>query len=127
MVRLFVSTVIGVLIGVGIGLYYGYEVNPIVYNDSPIADLAPRHQDEYTLMIASAYLVDGSVSAAIQRLSALGVENVPAYVQETAERFITNSRNVNDIRKIVALAEGLGRLTPPMENFRQFSLNGGGA
>lgn len=126
MVRLFFSTVLGVLIGIGAGLWYGYQIAPVTYTDSPISNLATRYQDEYTVMIASTYLVEADIGAAIDRLRVLGVENVPAYVQETAERFITNSRDIEDIRRLVALAEGLGRLTPPMENFRQLSLTGRG-
>jgi hypothetical protein len=124
MTRLFLSTVIGILAGIGLGLLIGWQIAPVEYINSPMSDLAQRHKDDYTLMIASGYLADGDVSGAIDRLRALGVENVPAYVQETTERFITNSRDINEIRKLVALSEGLGRLTPPMENFRQLSISG---
>ena len=41
------------------------------------------------------------------------------------ERYITHSRQVEDIRLLVTLAEGLGRLTPPMESFRQLAPAGG--
>lgn len=124
MLRLFISTVIGAIIGLGIGLFYGWEIDPVAYVDSPIADLSQRYKDDYTVMVASAYLLDADVNAAIDRLRVLDVDNVPAYVQETTERFITNSRDLEDIIRLVALAEGLGRLTPPMENFRQLRPTG---
>lgn len=119
MARVFLSTVIGVVVGISLGLLVGWVIAPVEYTNSPMSALAPRFQEEYTLMIAAGYLVDRDASAAIERLSRLGVENVPAYVQELTERYITNSRNVADIRLLVALSEGLGRLTPPMESFRQ--------
>lgn len=119
MARVFLSTVIGVMVGIGLGLFVGWVIAPVEYTDSPMSALADRYQEEYTLMIAAGYLVEGDASAAIERLSHLGVENVPAYVQELTERYITNSRNVEDIRLLVALSEGLGRLTPPMESFRE--------
>jgi hypothetical protein len=119
MARVFLSTVVGVLAGIGLGLFVGWVIAPVEYTDSPMSALAPRFQEEYTLMIAAGYVVDRDSGAAIERLSRLGVENVPAYVQELTERYITNSRNVADIRLLVALSEGLGRLTPPMESFRE--------
>ncbi len=119
MARVFLSTVIGVMVGIGLGLLFGWVIAPVEYTDSPMSALADRYQEEYTLMIAAGYLVDRDASAAVERLSRLGVENVPAYVQELTERYITNSRNVEDIRLLVALSEGLGRLTPPMERFRE--------
>jgi hypothetical protein len=54
----------------------------------------------------------------------LGAENVPAYIQDTTERYITNSRDIDDIRALVALSEGLGRLTPIMEPYRVVVLPG---
>jgi len=124
MIRLFVSTVVGVVLGLLVGLVYGWQIAPVEFVNSPLRDLAQRYRDEYTVMVAMGYLIDGDANGAIERLRHLDVENVPAHVQETTERYITNSRNVEDIRKLVALAEGLGRLTPPMESFRQLSLSG---
>jgi len=126
MTRFFFSIVLGIVAGILGGLLIGWVVAPAEYIDSPIAALAPTFKDDYTLMIASGYLVDGDVLGAVDRLRALGVENVPAYVQDTTERYITNSRDVNDIRLLVALSEGLGRVTPVMENFRGLVPTGGG-
>jgi hypothetical protein len=119
MLRVFFSIVLGIIAGAISGLLIGWVVFPTEYINSPMADLGTRYQEDYVLMIASGYLVDSDVNGAIERLRVLGVENVPAYIQELTERYITNSRDVNDIRRLVALAEGLGRLTPPMESFRQ--------
>lgn len=112
------------MLGLLVGLYLGWEVAPVAYVDSPLPELARIHRDEYTVLVATGYLVDGDVNAAIERLRQLGEDNVPEYVQSVAERYITNSREVDDIRKLVALAEGLGRLTPPMEQFRQLATGG---
>jgi hypothetical protein len=127
MIRFFLSLLAGLVVGLVIGLYLGWVQFPVEYVDSPAASLARRHQDDYTIMIAAGYLSDRDVSGAVERLALLGVENVPAHVQEVTERYITDSRDVNDIRMLVALSEGLGRLTPIMEPYRQLSLIGGGS
>lgn len=121
MTRFFVSTVIGVALGLLLGLVLGWQVIPVEYQDSPIRALSEPYRDEYTRMVAGGYLADGDVIGAVERLRVLGVENIPQYVQEMAERYISNSRDLREIRYLVALSEGLGRLTPLMENFRQLS------
>ena len=49
-------------------------------------------------MIASGYQTDGDALGAVERLRLLGVDNVPEYVQTVTERFITNSRDLGEIR-----------------------------
>lgn len=121
MLRFFFSIVVGVIVGILAGLFIGWQVAPVEYTDSPIAALAREYKDRYTILIAGGYIADGDIHAAIERLRLLGEDNIPEYVQRVTERYISNSADLNDIRYLVALAEGLGRLTQPMQNFRQYS------
>jgi hypothetical protein len=125
--RFLISLVAALVIGVLLGLYLGWVQFPVQYVDSPARDLAQRYKDEYAVMIAIAYAQDGDLEGALDRLRLLAVENVPAYVQEVTERYITNSRDLNEIRNLVVLVEGVGRLTPIMEPYRQVSLPGQGS
>lgn len=122
--RFILSLLIGLAVGFGLGLYLGWVQFPVEFVNSPITDLAPRFRDEYTVMIATGFAADRDLVGAVERLRILGVENIPAYVQETTERYITNSRNVDDIRYLVVLAEGMDRLTPIMEPYRQVVVPG---
>lgn len=122
MVRFLVSLTIALVVGLGIGLYLGWVQFPAKYTDSTADRLAQRFKDEYTVMIANGYLADGDLNGALERMRTLNVENVPAYIQDTTERYITNSSSVNDIRALVAFSSGLGRLTPIMEPYRIVSL-----
>ncbi len=124
MLRFLVSVLIGVVAGVGIGLYLGWVQFPVEFVDSPASSLAPRYQDDYVVMIAAGFASDGDLGGAVERLRLLGVGNIPAFVQEVAERYISNSRSVEDIRVLVGLAEGLGRLTPLMQPYRSVSAPG---
>ena len=124
MVRFVLSFVAALIIGALLGLYVGWVQFPVKYTDSPPDRLAQRFKDEYTVMIANAYLDDQDLTGALERMRVLGVENVPAYIQETTERYITNSLDVVDIRALVALSAGLGRLTPIMEPYRIVSVPG---
>ncbi len=119
MARFLVSFFVSLLLGLGIGLYLGWVQFPVQYVDSPASALDLAYKDRYVVMIAAGYAVDGDLNGAIERLRVLAVDNVPAYVQEVTERFITNSRGIDDIALLVNLAEGMGRLTPVMEPYRQ--------
>ena len=115
--RFLTSLLLGLILGGLIGLYLGWVQFPVEYVDSPMQDLNSRTKDDYTVMIAASYQYDKDALGAVERLRLLGVDNVPEYVQIVTERFITNSRDLSDIRLLVNLSEGLGRLTPIMEPF----------
>jgi hypothetical protein len=125
--RFLISLFAGLIVGLGVGLFLGWVQFPVEYYDSPASALSQQYKDDYTVMIASGYLADRDLTGALERLRVLGVENVPEFVQAVTERYITNSSEVDDIRKLVALSEGLGRLTPIMEPYRQVSVPGQGS
>ncbi|PJF39961.1 MAG: hypothetical protein D6737_01335 [Chloroflexi bacterium] len=122
--RFFVSLFAGFIVGVGLGLYLGWIQFPVQFVNSPAADLAENFRDDYTVMIAAGYQADGDVIGAIERLRILNEEDIPEYVQDVTVRYITNSRDVDDIRNLVALSEALGKLLPIMEPYRQVTLPG---
>ncbi len=124
MVRFLLSFFAALIVGTLLGLYFGWVQFPVKYTDSSADRLAQRYKDEYTVMVANAYLDDGDLTAALERMRLLGVENVPAYIQDTTERYITNSRDVTDIRSLVTLSAGLGRLTPIMQPYQIVTLPG---
>lgn len=125
MLRFLVSLVIGLAVGVLIGLYLGWVQFPVQFVDSPASSLAERYKNEYMVMVASGFVKDGDLGGAVERLRILGVANIPAYVQEVTERYISNSQDAGDISVLVALSESLGRLTPIMLPYRRLGAPGG--
>jgi hypothetical protein len=119
MLRVLLSLMAGLALGLIAGLYVGWVQFPVEFVNSPASSLAERYKDDYIVMIAAGYLKDGDLGGAVERLRLLGIANIPAYVQEVTERYISNSRDSKDISILVGLAEGLGRLTPIMEPYRQ--------
>jgi len=121
MTRFLASLFIGLAIGAGVGLFLGWGPFPVVYTGNPGSQLHERYKDEYTVMVAAGYLLDHDPQAAVERLQMLGVANAPVYVQEVTERYITNSRDIEDIRQLVALLEaliGADRLPDLMQSYR---------
>jgi hypothetical protein len=111
------SLLIGILIGGTVAVVIGWGLWPAENTNSPLRDLDPAYQEEYTVMIAEGYLYDRDVNGALARLQPLGKEDIFAYIQQLTERFISQS-NVPAITPMVALAEAIGRLTPAMEIYR---------
>ena len=106
--RFLISLLVGLGIGAAAGLYLGWIQFPVEFVNSPMTALAERYQDDYTVMIAAGYVADGDLNGAVDRLRLLDVDNIPDYVQNTTERYITNSRDVQDIRYLVSLAARTG-------------------
>jgi len=125
MLRFVISLVIGLAIGALIGLYLGWVQFPVQFVNSPANSLSEKYKDEYMVMVAAGYLKDGDLGGAVDRLRLLGVPNIPAYIQQVTESYISDSRDVKDISYLVALAEAVGRMTPIMEPYRHVSVPAG--
>lgn len=127
MFRFLVSLLIGLGIGAAIGVLIGWGPNRSRTIDNPASRLSQLYKDDYTVMIAAGYASDHDLNGVLERMRLLGLSNIPEYVQQVTERYISNSQDVNEIRLLVALSEGLGRLTPIMEPYRQVSVPGSGS
>jgi hypothetical protein len=117
--RFVIALAIGGVIGLVLGVYLGWVQFPVQTINSSIHSLSPAEKDRYTVMVAEGYELDGNVAEAIRRLQVLGVPDVPGYVRDVTERFISvnGTGDAVDIRRLVALAQALGELTPPMQAF----------
>lgn len=112
------SLLLGLFIGAAFGLYFGWLHFPSEYRNGAMTELEPRYKDDYTMMIAAGYAFDQDAAGAVERLSRLGVADAAEYAQQAAERVImASSRRLSDIRLLIGLADGLGRLTPMMKPF----------
>ncbi|HUV27083.1 MAG: hypothetical protein WA997_11645 [Anaerolineales bacterium] len=61
-----------VILGVGLGLLYGWVINPVKYVDTTPAKLRSDYQTDYILMVAEAYQAEGDLDLAARRLAVLG-------------------------------------------------------
>jgi hypothetical protein len=118
MQRFFFSWLFGIAVGVVIGLYIGWVVDPVRVSDAAAAALDRRYLDDYTVMVANGFGADDDLNGAVERLRDIGIENAPFHVLEITERYITNSRDVADIRVLVVLYQAMsGRATPLMQPY----------
>ncbi len=100
--------ILGLTAGLGLGLLIGWVILPVQYVDTAFADLRVDYQEEYILLVASAYAMDGDLVKAQARLDQLQAANVNQWVAKLTDDYITAGRDEADIRALVALAHGLG-------------------
>lgn len=117
--RFITSLLVGLAVGAIVGLYLGWVQFPVQTVDSPMRALSRSDKDHYTIMVAQAYELDGDATEAIHRLQPLGLSDVPGYVRDVTERYISESGigSESDIRHLVALSRALGFFTPAMQGF----------
>ena len=63
---------VAILVGVALGLLYGWVVNPVEYVDTAPDTLRIDYKTDYVLMTAEAYQADSNLDLAIRRLALLG-------------------------------------------------------
>lgn len=63
---------LAILVGIGLGLAYGWLVSPVKYVDTSPDSLRIDYKTDYVLMVAEAYSAEGDLNLALRRLALLG-------------------------------------------------------
>ena len=93
-----IKFLIAIAVGVAIGLYYSWGVNPVQVNDTTPDSLRLDYRADYVLMVAEIYQIEQNPEAAAARLGRLGQEPAPQIVQQAviyAEQFGAPPLDVN--------------------------------
>jgi hypothetical protein len=100
--------IVGLCVGIGLGLWYGWALDPVEYVDTELTYLHPAYQQEYILMVSEAYAVDRDLDAARARIAMLDLPYPAATVGDLAERAIDESQPPMRVQALVRLALALG-------------------
>lgn len=121
------SMLVTMILGISLGVYLGWEQFPVEYQNSAMCQLSQAHREEYTLIVARGYQADRDTNAAIRRLLPLNadnspaclnddvddqIDNIPVWVQEVTERYLTRGEDLRDICDLAALSAAFGRQIP---------------
>ena len=109
-----VLVILGLAAGVALGLLLGWVVWPVEIVDTSISDLAPENKEEYVLMVAEAYVCDGDLEKAQERLALLEVPNINGWLSAQIDSYIAEGRDESDIQALAELADALGVTSPNM-------------
>jgi hypothetical protein len=70
---------IAILIGIALGLLYGWVIRPVAYVDTSPDTLRIDYQTDYVLMVAESYQGNNDLQLALRHLAVLG-EDVPVHL-----------------------------------------------
>jgi hypothetical protein len=70
-----IKVVVALIIGLALGLIYGWVIEPVEYTDVPPTILREDYRVDYVLMVAEAYQSDSDADSAARRLAILGSES----------------------------------------------------
>ena len=119
MVRRLLILLLGLVLGVGLGLFLGWVAWPTQYEDADPTLLAEAYRHDYVVMVAAAYRADGDIQTASQRLRAAWLDSpdpLRDYLAFTVEAILDNGLE-QDLRHLVRLATDLGLSSPAMEPY----------
>jgi hypothetical protein len=102
---------LGALLGVLLGAWYGWVLSPAQYTETSPNQLRAEFRADYVLMTAEIYAGDGDLGAAAVRLSRLGQADLAALVREVAQAYAAASYPERDQEVLAGLARDLARLT----------------
>lgn len=99
--------IIAILIGIGLGLFYGLVLDPVDYIDTTPDSLRQDYQADYVLMVAEAYQAERDPAVASARLAFLGAADVQELVYNTYLFAVEVGYSENDQAKLDELYDAL--------------------
>jgi hypothetical protein len=94
--------------GAAAGLFYAWQVDPILYADAAPASLRSEDQLVYLTLIGDLYGADGDLEAATARLAALGMPVEGITLARFVEAHLAGGGQPERVRQLAHLAAALG-------------------
>ena len=104
---LWIFILIALITGIGIGIAYGWYLDPVEYFDLPPDALRADFQADYVLMTAEAYRVEQDPGLAARRLAIFGTKSPSAIASDGLAYARTNGFSEVDITLMQELVTAL--------------------
>ncbi len=105
---------LGLVVGVGLGLLYTWQINPVQYFDTEPALLHSDYKDEYVRLVALTYQVEGNLAVAQRRLERLEEPTATGRLVALTESLVERELPSVIIVPLAELARDLDVATPAM-------------
>ena len=113
--RRFILFGIMILVGIALGVVYGWIINPVQYTQTGLHTLRIDYKTDFALMVAELYQVEGDLVGALARLSYLG-EGSPAESMQKAFAYAQeNNYAPADLDKMLTFLVEIEGLLPNLE------------
>lgn len=103
---------IATLLGIALGLVYGWRIDPVQYTDITPDVLRIDYRTDYVLMVAEAYQTEQDPAIAAQRLGVLGSQPPAQIAGETYDYARQSSYPAEDLTVLQDLAVALQAWQP---------------
>jgi len=103
----------GLVLGVVLGLTYAWLISPREYTDTSPASLRANFKDQYRAMIAVAYVANGNLPRARDRLDLLQDEDIARALAEQAQRSLAEGDSPSEAQALGMLSVALGQGATP--------------
>jgi hypothetical protein len=104
----------GVAMGLVLALVIGWWLWPVQYTNTAPDVLRQDYHDDYIVMVATAYEVEGDLEQARTWLELLDPDEPTVPLVDLAERLVQANGSTEDITRLASLAQALGALTPTL-------------
>ena len=104
-----------IAIGIGLGLLYGWLIDPVDFVDTTPNTLRADYKADYVLMVAEIYSTDQNAEAAVIRLTYLGDPSPVVSVENAMIFAVDAGYGSEDLRMLRNLADALAPLSQPAE------------
>ncbi len=104
----------GLVIGLILGLAIGWWIWPVRHADSAPAGLRRDYRDDYLVMVATAYEVEGDLERARGQLAPLDPDEPSAPLIELAQRLVQAGGSTDDSTRLAHLASAFSTLPPSL-------------
>ena len=105
--RRYIFFFMAVLAGIGIGIIYGWVINPVVYRNTGMATLRIDYKTDYVLMVAELYQSEGDAAMALARLTYLEAASPLAFITSTIDYAENNNYAPGDLQLMWELASAI--------------------
>jgi hypothetical protein len=99
----------GLVIGVVFGLIYAWRISPVKYVDTSPATLRDDFKNQYRVLIAAAFVMDGDLPRAQARLNLLNDPDIASAVALQAQRALAEGRPPEESHELGLLAIALSQ------------------
>lgn len=104
--------IVAILIGLGLGLAYGWFINPPQNKDTTPDTLRIDYKTDYVLMVSEGYQKDNDIQNAVRQLEKLGVEPIDSMIEQAIEFARKAGYTEPDIARMQTLLSAMRTITP---------------
>jgi hypothetical protein len=110
--RRWIPPLIAGLLGLSLGLLYGWVLEPVQFVDTTPASLRADYRTDYVLMIAESYHADPKPDLANRRLAIFGNNSPAALASQALQNGRKNGYSANDIALLQELTRAMQAYQP---------------